>query len=103
MIARRGEWLALEAAVDCLYLETSESHHEIQLTESHNADGEVMGPAVLERARSVVPFIEQPHVHELCGRIITGDGKAFEPAIDQLAGEVVALRGAARQVHQFFG
>ena len=29
VIARRGEWFALEAAVDCLYLEARELQHEI--------------------------------------------------------------------------
>src|SRR5215211_1480299 len=81
MIARRGERLALEAAVDRLYLEARERQHESQLIPVGDPDGEVVGSPVLERARSVVSFIEQPHLHELCGRIIARDRKALEPAV----------------------
>src|ERR687898_256474 len=68
MIARRGERLALEAAVDRLYLEAGESQHEIQLTLSDDADGEVVGLAQ-ERQRVV-------HALQAHERVEGADGEA---------------------------
>src|SRR5918993_1477499 len=79
MIARRGKRLALKAAVDRLYLEAHELQHQPQLTASDDADSEVVGSPALQGAR-----------------------EAVEPAVGQLTGKVVALRSAARRVHQFF-
>src|SRR5215211_7747236 len=73
VVAHRGERLTLEAAVDRLYLEARELQHQLQLTASDDADGEVVGSPALQRARGAVSFIEQAHLHELCGRVVVGD------------------------------
>src|SRR5215218_5223504 len=73
VVAHRGERLALEAAVDRLYLEARELQHQLQLTASDDADGKVVGSPALQRARGAVSFIEQAHLHELCGRVVVGD------------------------------
>src|SRR5215208_7339017 len=73
VVAHRGEQLALEAAVDRLYLEARELQHQLQLTASYDADGKVVGSPALQRARGAVSFIEQAHLHELCGCVVVGD------------------------------
>src|SRR5215213_6491952 len=100
MIARRGKRLALEAAVDRLYLEARELQYQLQFTASDDTNGEVVGPPALQRTRGAVSFVEQVHLHELCGRVVVGDGEAVEPAVGQFAGEIMTQPRSARWLSQ---